>query len=113
MSTRLNRENVERQLAEMWDAVATCGDQTGKAAEDARRVERDLRAGLAAQDRLDEAAPAMLEALRILQEEFLLCAGAGTDPTLQALAEKGLGICSRAIARAVPSETVVVTEVRP
>jgi hypothetical protein len=50
----------------MLTAVAYCGDETGQAAADARRIERDLRARLEAQDRLDAAAPDLLQAARTL-----------------------------------------------
>lgn len=66
--SRLNRDNVERQIYEMWDAVSTCGDETGQAQADARRIEKDLRDRLERQERMEAAAPELLEALQFLRE---------------------------------------------
>lgn len=72
MSERLNREAVERQIREMWDALI---DQTGadaeayldldQAKEAARQCEQRLRERLDTQDRLDAAAPELLNALEL------------------------------------------------
>lgn len=63
---RLHREAVERQISEMWDALggAPRDDTYAHAEQEARRIEADLRAGLAAQDRLDQVAPKLLAAAR-------------------------------------------------
>ncbi len=63
---RLDRQQVENQIAEMWESlVRTPMDDTFEAAvADAHRVESDLRASLARQDRLDAAAPELLAACK-------------------------------------------------
>lgn len=91
---KLTRENVERQLAEMWQAIgdcaecADCGDGTGQAARDGMRTERELRDRLAAQERLEAAAPDLLTALR----EVVRCLGQH--------------IADEAAARGIPPERV-------
>lgn len=61
MRERLSRVDVDRQLREMWEAVASCDDETGQAAKDALRIEADLLCRLAMQDRLDDIAPELLD----------------------------------------------------
>jgi hypothetical protein len=63
--TRLNRQDVERQISEMYAALADCPrDETYDAGHrQAQAAERKLRDQLAEQDRLDEAGPDLLEEL--------------------------------------------------
>jgi len=60
---RLTAEQVEASAREMWDAIAHLpAEDEDRAAviDEARRIEARLRIRLAAQERLDRAAPALL-----------------------------------------------------
>lgn len=68
---RITREMVDRQVAEMYsviDGLAICVDVDQQdyvdCLERAREIEAELRARLEAQDRLDRAAPALLDACK-------------------------------------------------
>lgn len=67
--TRLTHAVVERQIQEMWVALAEGpfgreDEGYSQACDQAADTEARLRNDLAYQDRLDEAAPELLEALR-------------------------------------------------
>jgi hypothetical protein len=63
----LNKEDVERQITEMWDAIANWSNyEPGLLAEEGRRIEKELRKQLSKQELLFENAPKMLEALQAL-----------------------------------------------
>jgi hypothetical protein len=63
---RWDRATAERGIFEMWDALRICDRGPGydEAVVAARKAEAVVREKLAAQDRLDEAAPALLEACK-------------------------------------------------
>jgi hypothetical protein len=63
--TLLTREDIERQIREMWDALSDHnGDpEYAQACEQARAAERQLWERFAQQERLRDAAPALAEAL--------------------------------------------------
>ena len=66
---RLTHEGVERSVAEMWEALAglPAADEDKQAVIDqAKTVEANLRLRLAEQDRLDQAAPILLAAARLV-----------------------------------------------
>lgn len=69
MSTqRLTAEQVDASAREMWDAIAgiPADDEDRQGVIDqARNIEAKLRLRLAAQDRLDQAAPLLLEGARL------------------------------------------------
>lgn len=75
MSTRITREAVDQQIAEMYaalDGLATCHDVDPQDYTDtvnrAREIEAELRARLEAQDRLDGIAPQLLAACKAALE---------------------------------------------
>ncbi len=66
---RLSRETVQIRIAEMRDAINDSSD-TGRAIEEANRAESRLLSQLALQNRMDEHAPEMLEALKGLRTQY-------------------------------------------
>lgn len=75
MSTRLTPVNVERQISEMWDAVAAAPlDEDYPACyAQAHAAEAKLRAALLAQERLHDAAPGLLAACKAAIEYAEAC----------------------------------------
>lgn len=68
---RLTREGVENAIAEMYTALAALPadpNDTADVFDEAAEVEKQLRARLDAQDRLDQAAPELLALARRLWE---------------------------------------------
>ena len=65
---RLDRVQVTQGILEMWDAMQYTPHDEGYAAahEQCLEVERKARESLAAQDRLDEAGPDLLESCRYI-----------------------------------------------
>lgn len=67
MSTtkRLDRADIERRINEMFDALEGCpAEGLTEAQEQMDKIARRMRAAIDAQDRLDAAAPALLEVVR-------------------------------------------------
>lgn len=78
---RFNRTEIEEHITAMWDKVRSYAgpdaEEAKTIAEAAEAAEARLRARLLAQDRLDEAAPALLDVARRL----LRCRAGNGDGT--------------------------------
>lgn len=72
MSARLDHANSERSISEMWGALAEApqDEHYDAAYAQCAAAETQLRAALAAQDRLDAAAPELLAVCRKLLDDF-------------------------------------------
>jgi hypothetical protein len=117
---RLSREDVYRQLAEMYsalDSLAACVDvdpqDYTEAVNQARAAEHRLNERLEAQDRLDRTAPALLEACKKLcpLTHLETCAGlnfiAGCDEREEACT------CGAAQARAAIAQAEPPVQISP
>lgn len=79
---RLTPEGVESSIREMWDAIAAIPSDPDfdEVHSEASAIERRLRARLAAQDRLDAAAPALLAAAQRLITDQGRCGANPLNP---------------------------------
>ena len=71
--TRLTRQGVEDSIAEMYSALAALPadpNDTADVFDQAAEIEKRLRARLDAQERLDQAAPELLSACRLLVDNW-------------------------------------------
>ncbi len=104
MSAHLNREAVERQISEMWDAIGSIpsldSEGLAQAGIDASRIERNLRDRLEKQERVEAAAPELLEALRGLFEHCAMVHKHWGDNNNQREAEAAIAAASAAISKA-------------
>jgi len=102
--TRLDRANVERQIHEMWDALAgTPQDETAfDAVSQAQKIEANLRDRLAAQDRLDEAARDLLLAAKLAEAVLARTEAVGNLHATRAFEDdrRALAALRQAIAKA-------------